>query len=891
MTSTLITHTWVINLLRRPDKKKLMENEFAKLLANGSDLKPNFFEAVDGKTDLSRFKFKVANWFDPNTGKAMTLGEIGCAISHQIIWQTIVSNVELKIYPKDCLVLILEDDVVFVDDFEKKLFEYTNNELVDFDMLYLHRKPLDFNNEKQLTPTINIPNKSYWACAYILTLNGAKKLLQVDYLNNLIPVDEFLPAMYGIPIFGSKEEEKEKEKSMILDKIKCLAVNPSLLKLTDDAFEQSETYHSDPFNFDLLNSNLITNNFLIILYNYRQNDCYDRFRLYCSIYGLTVILYDSQKQDFESKIRSNQIVMFIDGSDLAIFPISAPNEIIEKAFALMKNENDVIVPLSTKTTKTTIWLCSGNKFIEIFKNDNFVLDNQTIIIDVECEIFQLIEVDRNEIVFLHKKSRVQNRITKTMPCFVYSNNTSADRKLNQIENYTGNGWNKFYGSSVKEIEFTNLNLLPKIYFSFSFLMPNPDNHHIIDYPLDRLVFGQFDLTNNETVIRDLENFLETDCDYYFVVDVGVIITNPKILQDLLKLNRSVVGPMLRKGKDLWTNFWGDLGPDGFYSRSFDYIDIVERKKIGCWNVPYIGSCYLVKREVFETIPNLYTKNNQLDIDMCFCQNLREHRIFMYVSNLKIYGYLVESESPIRDSTCRLTDKVESESLIEGPTCCLTDTVEPVQLTSIFDSRDQWEAKYLHPLYHQHLLNLKNLSYDEVCPDIYTFPLFSEDFCVELIEMAEAYGKWSKGHDKHEDLRLGVGYYENVPTVDIQLFEINLEKQWKEIVFTYVAPLVHILYSNYKTKDINLAFVVKYEFGNQSSLSPHHDSSTYTINIALNWGDGIDYSGGGCHFIRQKYTLQNQKIGYAAIHPGRLTAYHEGLPVTAGTRYILVSFIN
>ena len=87
----------------------------------------------------------------------------------------------------------------------------------------------------------------------------------------------------------------------------------------------------------------------------------------------------------------------------------------------------------------------------------------------------------------------------------------------------------------------------------------------------------------------------------------------------------------------------------------------------------------------------------------------------------------------------------------------------------------------------------------------------------------------------------------------------------------------------------MAFVVKYTPDNQAGLSPHHDSSTYTINIALN--DSSKYNGGGCRFIRQNFVLKNQLVGMCCMHPGRLTAYHEGLPVTSGIRYILVSFIN
>jgi hypothetical protein len=283
---------------------------------------------------------------------------------------------------------------------------------------------------------------------------------------------------------------------------------------------------------------------------------------------------------------------------------------------------------------------------------------------------------------------------------------------------------------------------------------------------------------------------------------------------------------------------------------------------------------MIKRATIEKLPTIFTDNEQIDVDMRLCHNLRQNDIFMYMTNLKPHGYLVAI--------------TEEQAKAPPPSI----TTGEVSLYDIFTRRVEWEEKYLHPEYLKFKSSAsEKLPYAELCPDIYNFPLFSEIFCRELISRMETYGKWSKGKDEHNDPRLGVGYYENVPTVDVQLFEVGLGEHWKEIVFSYIAPIARILYSNYKTKDINLAFVVKYSVENQQSLEPHHDASVYTVNIALNRGCGIDYDGGGCRFIRQNFILRNQNPGMCCIHPGRLTAYHEGLSVTAGTRYILVSFIN
>ena len=59
-------------------------------------------------------------------------------------------------------------------------------------------------------------------------------------------------------------------------------------------------------------------------------------------------------------------------------------------------------------------------------------------------------------------------------------------------------------------------------------------------------------------------------------------------------------------------------------------------------------------------------------------------------------------------------------------------------------------------------------------------------------------------------------------------------------------------------------------------------------------DGVGITslqGGGCRFIRYNCSMASTRRGWALIHPGRLTHFHEGLPVTKGKRYIMVSFID
>uniref|UniRef100_A0A8W8KAM2 Fe2OG dioxygenase domain-containing protein n=1 Tax=Magallana gigas TaxID=29159 RepID=A0A8W8KAM2_MAGGI len=87
-----------------------------------------------------------------------------------------------------------------------------------------------------------------------------------------------------------------------------------------------------------------------------------------------------------------------------------------------------------------------------------------------------------------------------------------------------------------------------------------------------------------------------------------------------------------------------------------------------------------------------------------------------------------------------------------------------------------------------------------------------------------------------------------------------------------------------------SFVVRYRPNEQDRLRPHHDSSTFTINIALNT-PMKDFEGGGCRFLRYNCSVTATRKGWMLMHPGRLTHFHEGLVTTKGTRYIMISFVD
>ncbi|KAM5142262.1 procollagen-lysine,2-oxoglutarate 5-dioxygenase 1 [Mantella aurantiaca] len=353
-----------------------------------------------------------------------------------------------------------------------------------------------------------------------------------------------------------------------------------------------------------------------------------------------------------------------------------------------------------------------------------------------------------------------------------------------------------------------------------------------------------------------------ECEYYFSIDVQVVLTNSSVLRTLIEQNKSVLSPVVSRVQDLWSNFWGALSKEGFYARSEDYVDIVQRLRIGIWNVPYISAVYLVKGSALRTKLSQYDMflSGPLDPDMAFCDNVRKQGVFMFVTNRQPFGHLLSLEN-------YQTSHLHND------------------LWQIFENTQDWKEKFIHP---NHTFALKGNNIESPCPDVFWFPVFTETACDELVEEMEHFGQWSSGSKQDQRLQ---GGYENVPTIDIHMNQISYEKEWHKFLLDFIAPVTEKMFPGYYTRaQFDLAFVVRYKPDEQPFLEPHHDASTFTINIALN-GVGQDYEGGGCRFLRYNCSVRAPRKGWALMHPGRLTHYHEGLPTTKGVRYIAVSFVD
>lgn len=80
-----------------------------------------------------------------------------------------------------------------------------------------------------------------------------------------------------------------------------------------------------------------------------------------------------------------------------------------------------------------------------------------------------------------------------------------------------------------------------------------------------------------------------------------------------------------------------------------------------------------------------------------------------------------------------------------------------------------------------------------CLDVFWFPLVSKTFCKQMIEEMENHGKWSDGGNYDSRLE---GGYENVPTRDIHMRQVEWEPHWIQVLQTYIYPMQKKLFAGY-----------------------------------------------------------------------------------------------
>lgn len=141
---------------------------------------------------------------------------------------------------------------------------------------------------------------------------------------------------------------------------------------------------------------------------------------------------------------------------------------------------------------------------------------------------------------------------------------------------------------------------------------------------------------------------------------------------------------------------------------------------------------------------------------------------MFVTNLEVFGHLVNNEH------------------------YNINLVRPDYYQMMYNKED-WEKRYISPLYWKALQDPDQKNYKQPCPDVFWFPIGTEQFCDDMVAIMEGFGKWSDGTNTDERLQ---GGYEAVPTRDIHMNQVGLERQWLNFLKDYIRPLQEKIFIGY-----------------------------------------------------------------------------------------------
>lgn len=200
-TTNMNLKIYIISLEKNKERQHIITKRMMQL---GLDFE--FFFGVDGslltQAELSQVDQQYCR---THFNHEMNPSEVGCAMSHIRIYEKMIDNIHHA--------LILEDDAYVlscVPDILSSIMQRPN-----FDMLYLfhgkakrwplsHKLPHDYRLVRYRSPSKNSKRCIIGAVAYILSINGAKKLLNhaypirmpADYLTGLIQKSRLIT--YGI---------------------------------------------------------------------------------------------------------------------------------------------------------------------------------------------------------------------------------------------------------------------------------------------------------------------------------------------------------------------------------------------------------------------------------------------------------------------------------------------------------------------------------------------------------------------------------------------------------------------------------------------------------------------------------------------------------------------
>ncbi|PRD30641.1 UNVERIFIED_CONTAM: Procollagen galactosyltransferase 1 [Trichonephila clavipes] len=171
-------------------------------------------------------------------------------------------------------------------------------------------------------------------------------------------------------------------------------------------------------------------------------------------------------------------------------------------------------------------------------------------------------------------------------------------------------------------------------------------------------------------------------DYIMFLDCDVFLVNNNTLNLLMKEDKTIIAPVLET-LGAYSNYWCGMTEQGYYKRTDDYLPILEREQIGCFDVPMVHSAVLI---------NLRHKNSlQLTFDpkkidgysgpvddiIIFAHSARTADVKMWVTNEEPFGYMLtplEKENTLQDDREQLQN-LKVEMMVEYPQIYISPSLQ------------------------------------------------------------------------------------------------------------------------------------------------------------------------------------------------------------------------
>ena len=292
-------------------------------------------------------------------------------------------------------------------------------------------------------------------------------------------------------------------------------------------------------------------------------------------------------------------------------------------------------------------------------------------LDHKCKIFQTLSARFSDIEI--DNSRVKNNYTHTYPSVIHGNGGIKSKLfLNHLGNYINLRWRSSYGykdnHSIKNIG-SGISIYVIIFITDIKNIHNIDNLFNITYSKGPITYNIINTTtenitkyinilkknyNVDIIVNDISPkkeiellkliFNKNDSDYFYIGNCNHKIINYDLFNILLKSNLEIVGGLVCGiNNTALSNYWGELDNNGYYKRSSDYIDIVQKTRTGYWNIPYISGNYIISKNKIEKFlkNTLNSKQMNEDYEMYIARKLRENYHFMYICNSYDFGFILD----------------------------------------------------------------------------------------------------------------------------------------------------------------------------------------------------------------------------------------------------------